>query len=177
MASSGISDGNSAGRTSNRSSASSCSTVTTLPESRALNMLALSPGVTVATKKPITVMMSRDYNIRQVKFIIHTVGPVCGQHGGREPELLASCYTASLKLGAEHGCRSIAFPSISTGAYGYPVAEASQVALAAIGDFVSEHPGVYELIELVTFSERDERAYQTALRERMGGAPPRSGPA
>ena len=121
--------------------------------------------------------LTRAYNIRRVKFIIHTVGPIYGQHGGREPELLASCYTASLKLGAEHGCRSIAFPSISTGAYGYPVAEASRVAVAALDDYVAANPRTYELIELVTFSERDERAYQTALRERIEGAPPRSGPA
>ena len=75
---------------------------------------------------------------------------------------LASCYRESLQLAAQHGCKSIAFPSISTGAYGFPVERASLVALRAIRDFIMANPDGLELIELSTFSKRDYRAYQRA---------------
>jgi O-acetyl-ADP-ribose deacetylase len=102
------------------------------------------------------------YQIRQVKHVIHTVGPVYGREGGREDALLASSYRQSLLLAVQHGCKSIAFPSISTGAYGFPVERASQVALRAIKDFIMANPGQLELIELSTFSKQDFRAYQRA---------------
>jgi O-acetyl-ADP-ribose deacetylase (regulator of RNase III) len=107
------------------------------------------------------------HNIRQAKYIIHTVGPVYGMHNGREAELLAACYTNSLRLAAELACRSIAFPSISTGAYGYPVEEASRIALHAIRDYVAANPTALDLVELVTFSERDEHIYQRVHSEIM----------
>jgi O-acetyl-ADP-ribose deacetylase (regulator of RNase III) len=103
---------------------------------------------------------TRAHNIRQAKYIIHTVGPVYGMHNGREPELLAACYSNSLRVAADLACRSIAVPSISTGAYGYPVEEASRIALHAIRDYVAANPTAFDLIELVTFSEGDERIYQ-----------------
>jgi O-acetyl-ADP-ribose deacetylase (regulator of RNase III) len=109
--------------------------------------------------------VTRAYNIRNAKFIIHTVGPVYGMSGGRDAELLASCYTNSLRTAAELGCRSISFPSISTGAYGYPVHEASRIALSAIRDYVAANPTTFDLIELVTFSEADYKAYGRACRE------------
>lgn len=111
---------------------------------------------------------TRAYDIRQVKHIIHTVGPVYGRHGGRERELLAACYRNSLRVAAELACRSIAFPSISTGAYGYPVEDASRVALATIREYIDADPGSFHLIELVTFSAADERTYAQAHREIMG---------
>jgi O-acetyl-ADP-ribose deacetylase len=104
------------------------------------------------------------YEIRQVKHIIHTVGPIYAREHGKEDALLASCYAESLRLAVEHGCRSIAFPSISTGAYGYPVERASQVALHAIRDFVTTNPDQLELIEVVTFSKQDHRAYERAYQ-------------
>ena len=67
--------------------------------------------------------------------VIHTVGPVYGQHQGREPELLAACYRRSLELAVEHSLTSIAFPAISTGAFGYPSFEAARVSSVAIQDF------------------------------------------
>ena len=105
------------------------------------------------------------HGIRQAKHIIHTVGPVYGMSGGRDAELLASCYTNSLQAAAELGCRSIAFPSISTGAFGYPVHEASRIALRAIRDYVTANPGSFDFVELVTFSESDHKTYTRAYRE------------
>ncbi len=78
------------------------------------------------------------------RYIIHTVGPVWGQ--GDEEKLLSACYTNSLALAREHGCRTIAFPAISTGAYGYPPLEAARVAVRTIVSFVSEHPDAPEVI-------------------------------
>ena len=71
------------------------------------------------------------------KFVIHTVGPVYrdGQHG--EPEKLAACYRNSLALAAENGCKSIAFPCISTGIYGYPIEEAAKIAVREVRKFLS----------------------------------------
>jgi O-acetyl-ADP-ribose deacetylase (regulator of RNase III) len=105
---------------------------------------------------------TRAYGIAQAKHVIHTVGPIFGQESGREGELLASCYAESLRLAVEHGCRSIAFPSISTGAFGFPIESASRIALTAICDFVKANAGKVDLIEIATFSNPDYRIYQQA---------------
>ena len=78
------------------------------------------------------------------RFVIHTVGPIWGQHAGREAELLAACYRNSLALAVEHKLDSIAFPAISTGAYGYPQEEAAGVASETIRDFLLVERGVAE---------------------------------
>jgi O-acetyl-ADP-ribose deacetylase (regulator of RNase III) len=80
------------------------------------------------------------------RHVIHTVGPVW--HGGArgEPELLASCYRRSLELAAAHDCRSIAFPSISTGIYGYPKADAAEVAVRTAASFAAANPGPGRII-------------------------------
>ncbi|HYG08383.1 MAG TPA: O-acetyl-ADP-ribose deacetylase [Pyrinomonadaceae bacterium] len=75
------------------------------------------------------------------RYVIHTVGPIWGQHAGREAELLAACYRNSLALAVEHELASIAFPAISTGAYGYPPEEAAQVASRAIREFLTRTSG------------------------------------
>jgi O-acetyl-ADP-ribose deacetylase (regulator of RNase III) len=90
------------------------------------------------------------------RFVIHTVGPVYGRHGGKDPDLLASCYLNSLALARQHGLSSIAFPSISTGAYGYPLKEAAEVVSQAINR--SEFPGDIRLVFL------DERQLETFVR-------------
>ena len=106
------------------------------------------------------------HNIRQAKHIIHTVGPIyskeAGREAGREAELLASCYRESLRLATELRCRSIAFPSISTGAYGYPIEEASRIALRSIRGFLEGNKHSIELVEITTFSARDQRIYECA---------------
>ncbi len=94
--------------------------------------------------------------------VIHTVGPIW--HGGNknEPELLRSCYTNSLKLANTHQLKSIAFPGISTGVYGYPVESASDVALEAIHNFV-KRTTTLERIILVCFSTSDYDLYKEKL--------------
>jgi len=96
------------------------------------------------------------------RYVLHTVGPVWhgGAHG--EPELLASCYRRTLELARELGCRSIAFPAISTGVYGYPAALAATVALSTIRDHAG--PPV-ELVRLVCFSEASAQTLAAARSE------------
>src|SRR5262245_22182983 len=86
------------------------------------------------------------------RFVIHTVGPVYrdGQHG--EPALLASAYRRSLEVAVEHDLRSVAFPSISTGAYRYPIAEAATIALGTVSAFLDDHAGRLDLVRFVLFS-------------------------
>ena len=98
------------------------------------------------------------------KFVIHTVGPVYrdGRHG--EPEKLAACYRNSLALAAEKGCRSIAFPCISTGVYGYPIEEASKIAVREVEDFLTQRrkgaEGAEEMeVIFCCFSDRDKAVY------------------
>jgi len=89
-------------------------------------------------------------------FVIHTVGPVYGEHGGREPMLLAACYENALDLAASRSLRSLAFPAISTGVYGYPKAEAARICRAAIDRALARH-ALIEEVRLVFFSEEDAR--------------------
>ena len=81
------------------------------------------------------------------KYVIHTVGPVYrdGRHG--EPELLAACYRNSLALAVENGCRSIAFPCISTGVYGYPLEDAAKIAVQEVRGFLTQRRGAAENAE------------------------------
>ena len=92
------------------------------------------------------------------KFVIHTVGPVKGTHGGQDAVLLANCYRNSLRLTAQHALTSIAFPAISTGAYGYPKEEAAVVSSQTIKDFLA-HDSVITLVRLVFYSSRDAEIY------------------
>jgi O-acetyl-ADP-ribose deacetylase (regulator of RNase III) len=103
---------------------------------------------------------TKAYGRLQAKYVIHTVGPIFGGEREREAELLAACYDQSLALAMELGCKSIAFPSISTGAYGYPIEQAARIALDTIQHFLSANPGVIDLVEIVTFSTRDYNIYQ-----------------
>lgn len=102
------------------------------------------------------------------RHVVHTVGPVYRDGRGGEPELLASAYRRSLEVAAAHGLRSLAFPSISTGAYGYPVRDAARIALTTVADYLRGHAEV-ELVRFVLFSESDLAVYQEAAREVLGG--------
>ncbi|MDD5180456.1 MAG: O-acetyl-ADP-ribose deacetylase [Gallionellaceae bacterium] len=99
------------------------------------------------------------------RFVIHTVGPVW--HGGAdgEPELLASCYRNSLALAAGKGARSIAFPGISTGVYGYPIGLAAAVAVSAVSSALAQYGSIREVI-FCCFSAGDLAVYQRLLGEK-----------
>ena len=97
------------------------------------------------------------------KYVIHTVGPVWAGGKREEASLLRSCYAASLKLAAQHGLRTIAFPSISTGVYGYPISGAAPVALDAVRQF-SNRSTTIEEVRFVLFSAQDLAVYQAALQ-------------
>ncbi len=101
----------------------------------------------------------------KASYVIHTVGPIW--HGGNkgEPELLASVYHESLKLAAENHLASISFPSISTGAYGYPVDKASRVAIRAVNAFLHQSVTPLKEVVFVLFDSQAFRAYSLALRE------------
>ncbi len=98
------------------------------------------------------------------KYVIHTVGPVWHGGGRGEPELLANAYRNSLKLAAEKGLESVSFPSISTGAYGYPVEKAAPLALRTVMDFLRGNTQV-KLVRFVLFDDRTFRTYQDALNQ------------
>ena len=85
------------------------------------------------------------------RYVIHTVGPVWRGGNQGEPGILASCYRNSLRVAVSMGLRSIAFPSISTGAYGYPVAEAAFVALSTVSAFLSKEDRAPALVRFVLF--------------------------
>ena len=96
-------------------------------------------------------------------FVIHTVGPVWYGGNQGEAELLAGAYRESLKMAAAHNLTSVSFPSISTGAYRYPVAEAAGIALKTVASFLMEHPGSIKEVVFVLFDTAAFAVYQSAL--------------
>jgi O-acetyl-ADP-ribose deacetylase len=96
------------------------------------------------------------------RIVIHAVGPVWRGGASGEPDLLASAYRTALDLAAEEGCRSIAFPSISTGIYGYPVAEAARVARSVVDEWIAGRPDVFDEITFVLFSADTLDAFRRA---------------
>ena len=92
-------------------------------------------------------------------YVIHTVGPIYGNQEGREAELLANCYHNSLTLAVEKNLASVAFPSISTGVYGYPRAEAAEISSRTIENFLSTDRQLSE-VRLVFFQERDAKVFR-----------------
>jgi O-acetyl-ADP-ribose deacetylase (regulator of RNase III) len=96
------------------------------------------------------------------KFVIHTPGPVW--HGGksREEELLASCYRSCLELAVENGCKTVDFPSISTGVYHFPLEKAAVIAIGTIAEFLKTAPEI-ERVRMVCFDQRTKEYYDKAL--------------
>lgn len=99
-------------------------------------------------------------------YVIHTPGPVWHGGGRGEARDLASCYHSCLSIARDKGIRRIAFPSISTGVYGYPVDQAARVAVGAIQEELDRHPGAFDLILFVLFNQEAYIAYQKAIEDR-----------
>ncbi len=100
----------------------------------------------------------------KTRHVIHTVGPVWRGGEKGEPETLASAYRESLKLAVQNELKTVSFPSISTGVYGYPVDKAAQVALRAVTDFLRQETSLEEIV-FVLFDSRTFEAYEKVLKE------------
>ena len=96
------------------------------------------------------------------KYVIHTPGPVWPGGGYGEEELLRSCYRSCLELASQNGCRTVDFPSISTGVYRFPLEKASRIAMVAIADYLAGHPEI-QRVRMVCFDERTKAFYDRAL--------------
>ena len=102
------------------------------------------------------------YNL-PCKYVIHTPGPRWSGGNKNEELKLASSYRRSLEVAMEHGARSIAFPSIATGVYHFPLDQAAQIAVQTVREFVREHPDDLDLVKWVLFDEKTKQAYDHAL--------------
>ena len=98
------------------------------------------------------------------KYVIHTVGPIWRGGSHNEAELLGNCYKNSLKVAKEHSIRSVAFPSISTGVYSYPLEQAADVAVHAVSKFISDNPDAIDEVVWVLFDAKTKAAYDKALK-------------
>lgn len=108
--------------------------------------------------------LTKGYNL-PCDYIIHTVGPVWNGGKKNEEELLASCYYNSMQLALDNKIRTIAFPSISTGIYHFPVELAAKIAVRTVAEFLRENGDKFDLAEWVLFDENTERAYQTEVEK------------
>lgn len=97
------------------------------------------------------------------KYVIHTVGPIYRGGNHDEAELLANAYRNSLQLAVDHGIRTIAFPSISTGVYSYPLGEAAEIAVNTVKEFYQKHIDDLDYVRFVLFDERTRKAYDDAI--------------
>ena len=97
------------------------------------------------------------------KYVIHTVGPIWRGGSRGEADLLKSCYVNSLKIAREKGIRKVAFPSISTGVYSYPLRDAAKIAVVAVKEVAAEYPDAFDLVIWVLFDERTKAAYDEEL--------------
>ena len=105
------------------------------------------------------------YNL-PCKYVIHTPGPRWSGGNRNEEAKLASSYRRSLEVAVENGIRSIAFPSIATGVYHFPLNQAAQIAIQTVRQFVEEHPDDLDLVKWVLFDEKTMQAYDEALSDR-----------
>jgi O-acetyl-ADP-ribose deacetylase (regulator of RNase III) len=103
--------------------------------------------------------LTKGYNL-PCDYVIHTVGPVWNGGKNKEEELLASCYYNSMKIAAENGIRTVAFPSVSTGIYHFPVELAAKIAVGTVAEFLKENEDKFDLVEWVLFDENTEKVYE-----------------
>lgn len=106
--------------------------------------------------------ITRAYNL-PCDYVIHTVGPIWYGGNNDEDKLLASCYYNSMKIAVENGIRTIAFPSISTGVYCFPVERAAKIAVDTVHRFLQENPESFDLVEWVLFNDQAASAYETEV--------------
>lgn len=106
--------------------------------------------------------ITRAYNL-PCDYVIHTVGPIWYGGNNDEDKLLASCYYNSMKIAVENGIRTIAFPSISTGVYRFPVERAAKIAVDTVHRFLQENPDSFDLVEWVLFNDQAASAYETEV--------------
>ena len=106
--------------------------------------------------------ITRAYNL-PCDYVIHTVGPIWYGGNNDEDKLLASCYYNSMKIAVENGIRTIAFPSISTGVYCFPVERAAKIAVDTVHRFLQENPDSFDLVEWVLFNNQAASAYETEV--------------
>lgn len=106
--------------------------------------------------------ITRAYNL-PCDYVIHTVGPIWYGGNNDEDKLLASCYYNSMKLAMENGIRTIAFPSVSTGVYCFPVERAAKIAVETVHRFLQENPDSFDLVEWVLFNDQAASAYEEAV--------------
>ncbi len=102
----------------------------------------------------------------KARYVIHTVGPVYKDGKSGEAELLSSCYRNSLEIARERGINSISFPSISTGAYGYPMEDAARIAIKTVIDYLRGHTGI-SLVRFVLFGHEAYKTYERILEEQL----------
>lgn len=103
--------------------------------------------------------ITKGYNL-PAKFVIHTVGPFYDPRNDKIAEKLASCYSNTLKLAKQNGMKTIAFPSISTGVYSYPVNEASKIAVETVSNYIKQNPNDFDEIRFVAFTDDVYSAYK-----------------
>ena len=113
--------------------------------------------------------ITKAYNL-PCKYVIHTVGPIWNGGRNREEELLASCYKTSMQLALEYGIRSIAFPSIATGVYRFPVDLAAKIAVDTVSRFLNDYKGDFDLVEWVLFDENTKSVYEVAVDRYISGS-------
>lgn len=106
--------------------------------------------------------ITKAYNL-PCDYVIHTVGPIWYGGNNNEDKLLASCYYNSMKIAVENGIRTIAFPSISTGVYCFPVERAAKIAVDTVHRFLQENPDSFDLVEWVLFNDQAASAYETEV--------------
>ncbi|OLR59435.1 O-acetyl-ADP-ribose deacetylase [Anaerostipes sp. 494a] len=108
--------------------------------------------------------ITKAYNL-PCDYVIHTVGPIWSGGRSKEEELLASCYFHSMQVALEYGIRSIAFPSISTGVYSFPVELAAKIAVKTVSRFLEDNENSFDLVEWVLFDDKTESVYEAEVEK------------
>lgn len=129
---------------------------------RAAGSKLLQECITLNGCKTGEAKITKGYNL-PCKYVIHTVGPIWYGGNNNEEELLKNCYLNSMKLARKYEIRSIAFPSISTGAYRFPVDLASSIAINTIKEYIKENPNLFDLVMWVLFDDNTYNIYESKM--------------